>query len=865
MFNRSVTKRVIDLGLWGLLLIALLGLEAGGRGDFALKTQDGLEIVLSSTGEIASLAIAGSELVRTEAPALWLRDLSQADETDRPNLVSNPGFEEWLSGWQQLIDNNLTVQVTQAPAYSGSRALEFSSGSEQTGFAAYASTPIPVEPGQQYRVSGWWKSKEGYLSTLSGTPPNLCMGLYRESRRVTGLYLQWLDGQGKPLGGPELAVALHMNAGNWRFIQREVVAPEDARSVQVIVAAKLQSETLWVDDVKLIESPEIEKPVTGTVEQEGERLVQTARIDDLELQVTYEAHDEFIAVHGEVRNLRADGRAFDLTFALPVAAGGWRWWDDVHRSRVISQGVYENAISAAFDGWLPMSLYSYAGIEDGQVSLAMALPPDRPQIALLRHNADKKRFEVIFHLGISPQAIKLQNEATFDLLLYHFDPEWGFRSVITKQAKFYPQVYNTALPIYDYTGAEQGSFYTPRGAEAAREYDEQGIYAAQYIAGELPIKIGASEAPRPTLEEILRAVDQMTQSTRPGEGELAQAIYHSAAIDTNGDWILKHVGIFSWDLENWEAAWAANLDPELDQGLAQWLIDWRIGPAFEATEAIGAHLDGVQIDNFMSAPAIDLRPEAIQKADYTLTYSPHTYRPGVHTGFAMFEYLRFLREYLAANWGKDRGISVNFWGLGHPNYLAGFIDTFGGEGNTRDGQGTNWNPEILDYRRAIAYHKPLLFANQTPELTEEAARRFQALALLYGVRPRQGPHGSGWSPAVDQIMEETAALVGRYWWAGWEPVTDAKADNSAVWAERFGDDPAEGIFFAVYNPADEPASFTLTIDTAALGLDSGDSITVTELVSGEAAPVTLTDTEIHIAGQLGGKEALVYRLSNSEK
>ncbi|RLE30038.1 hypothetical protein DRJ54_03540 [Candidatus Acetothermia bacterium] len=312
-----------------------------------------------------------------------------------------------------------------------------------------------------------------------------------------------------------------------------------------------------------------------------------------------------------------------------------------------------------------------------------------------------------------------------------------------------------------------------------------------------------SEAPRPTLEEILQAVDRLAQSRNPGSAEFAQATRSSALVDTNGEWVLKHVGIFSWDPENWEAAWTENLDPDLEQGFARWLINWRIEPAFQATAAIGARLDGVQIDNFMSSPAIDLRPEAVENADYTLTYSPHTYQPGVHSGFATFEYLQFLREYLNASWGEGCGISVNFWGLGHPNYLAGFIDAFGGEGNTRTGQGNNWNLEILNYRRAIAYHKPLLFANQTPQLTEEAAHHFQSLSLLYGIRPMQGPHGTGWNPTVGHIIGETAALVERYWWAGWKPITHAKADSSDIWVERFGDDPTEGIFFVVCNSAEE--------------------------------------------------------------
>ena len=195
MTGRSAMKKTLGLISSGMLLIALLCIGMGQDSDFVLSTQDGLALVLSPEGAVIGLTIDGFELVGRPAPALWIRDLSRANETDWSNLVNNPGFESGLSGWRQLVSNNLTVQVTHAQAHSDNKALEFSSSSDRIGFAAYASDPIPVEPGQRYRVSAWWKSREGYLSTLSGTPPNLCMSLYRESRRVTGLYLQWLNGQ----------------------------------------------------------------------------------------------------------------------------------------------------------------------------------------------------------------------------------------------------------------------------------------------------------------------------------------------------------------------------------------------------------------------------------------------------------------------------------------------------------------------------------------------------------------------------------------------------------------------------------------------------------------------------------------------
>ncbi len=38
----------------------------------------------------------------------------------------------------------------------------------------------------------------------------------------------------------------------------------------------------------------------------------------------------------------------------------------------------------------------------------------------------------------------------------------------------------------------------------------------------------------------------------------------------------------------------------------------------------------------------------------------------------------------------DRAITINFWGLGNPNYLMPFLDAMGSEGNLKgNGQGPN--------------------------------------------------------------------------------------------------------------------------------------------------------------------------------
>jgi len=70
--------------------------------------------------------------------------------------------------------------------------------------------------------------------------------------------------------------------------------------------------------------------------------------------------------------------------------------------------------------------------------LALALPLNRPQIALLAYDGATGRYGSTFHLGISPQAVKVGPRAGFDLLLYRFDPTWGFRDVIARHRALQP-------------------------------------------------------------------------------------------------------------------------------------------------------------------------------------------------------------------------------------------------------------------------------------------------------------------------------------------------------------------------------------------------------------------------------------------
>ncbi|MFQ6013934.1 MAG: hypothetical protein ACE5NP_00645 [Anaerolineae bacterium] len=857
-------------------------------GHISLATQDGLSLTLSSEGRVESLQVDGAELVSAPAPVLFVRDmtprLSLRPETSpssvealRPrgsaksprqsyaNLLSNPGFEldddgdGVAEGWKVFVARDARVSLSQEVAQGGDSSLYIESGTK--GLGAYISEPVVVTAGRKYRIAGHFKSREGYVSHLDGPPTLWQRALYLGKYRTTGLYLQWYGTDGQALGGPTLAMALHWNAHQWKRLTREVEAPAEAVKVAVIVAAVVEGEGVWIDDISFIESPEVEEPIMGEVSVGEGAVVQRAELPAQHLiaTTTYTPYADHLEIRSEIEETSGSDRALEVAFGLPVDATGWRWWDDIRDNRSIEgQAIFENVVSADFNAYMPMSLYPYAAIEDGELGLALAVPLDEPRVARLAYDNQVHRYEVRFYLGFSetsassPLTTKLGSRASFTLLLYRFDPVWGFRAAVKKYADMHPDWFESSLDASRYASFEQGNFMG-HNAPLAKEHDEQGIYSAQYIASELPLKMGPAEGPAPTYEETMGALEEALTSPRRPVRERALAYERSVAYDTNGDWMLKHIGVYKWAPDRWEVSWVADLDPDIEGGYGQYLIQGVIDLAFADTQAMGATLDGVQIDNFMSTPTVDVRPEHLALADLPLTYSFNTYQPGVHTMAGMYEYLAYLRRHLDESYGPGKGVSINFWGLGTVNFLAPFIDGFGGEGKTT-GNRQNWNEEILDYRRTVAYHRLMLFANQEPGLTLRDLEEFAQLALFYGIIPRPGPHGSGWQEGWEEVLGRYTALVRVFNAEGWEPVTYARSDNPDVLVERFG-----AAHFTVHNRLSESTSYILRISATDLGFSDPAELTLTELVSGADVVFEVEGGEIIISDEIDGKATKVFR------
>ena len=891
----------------GLTAALLLGMSAFGvfsaaacvDRTYTIQTDDSLALTLSADGQALALTEDGDALPLTAGPVLWLRDMSRAGTVDTPNLLPNPGFEEGLEGWRISQQVETTLTVTTGVHHRGNRALQIR-GERVNGLGAgvlATLADIPVTPGGRYRLSGYFLSSRGYVLGPSGTAPVRQEQMWQGLLRPNGLYVRWLDETGGQVGTPTLVAPLHWNASTWRKIGGEVRAPAAAARMEVIVVGRLQEETLWVDDLAVVASPETTIPLTGQVSpcpgEQASCLQQRVSLPDagLRLTVTYTATDH-IGIRVEVEDTRGEERALDILWGLPLDLTrdeAWRWWDDARHSRIIHprdianppaepfpaglSWTYEHVVSGVWDGWLPVSLYPYALVEDGHHGLALAVSLDSPRLVKLAYDQGAKRYEARTYLGISPQATKVGPRADVQLELYRVDPAWGFRAAMAGFAQRHPAWFDSPRPMDDYVDYERGNYGSPQGASRVRENDQKGIFTAEYIVADAPLNIAPVSAPRPTYTDTIHRVQALAQSPRPNERAQGQAMIRSMASGTNADWQIKHIDEFEWARGQWQAVWYTSVDPDIAQGWGDYLWRWDVAQAISATQEIGAVLDGVMMDNFLSAAGVDLNPNHLALTDTPLTYDVTVYRPGVHNMVNMAEFFAWLRQRMHQRGRDDMAIAINFWGIATPNALVPWIDAFGGEGTSIGESPTNWNPTILDYRRAMAYHKIQSWTNGARDLSRDQVQAYVARALFYGIFPTRKEEATGWEEGSEALLAEAQALQHRFAFAGWEPVTYARSQDERVWIERFGRGAREadsdarpwgaspsGLFFTLYNQDAITRTTTITIEAARLGLASVASLTLTDLATGESIPFTMDNADIRFHLALAPQQTRVVHL-----
>ncbi|MGC9318316.1 MAG: hypothetical protein ACP5KN_09845 [Armatimonadota bacterium] len=260
-------------------------------------------------------------------------------------------------------------------------------------------------------------------------------------------------------------------------------------------------------------------------------------------------------------------------------------------------------------------------------------------------------------------------------------------------------------------------------------------------------------------------------------------------------------------------------------------------PGFEPQEP--GELDGIYIDSSeMGATTPNFRREHWRYAATPLTFT----REGSVCQLTIFNAVEFARGLAEQLHEQGRLLMANSTPARFP-WLAAWCDVMGIE--------TNWNPggqynpmssADLSYRRALCYQRPYLLLQNTiyadfpPELVERYFKR----SVAWGIFPSFFSHNAADDPYWRRpaLYNRDRALFMKYIpvcatlnEAGWEPVTHARSSDPRVTVERFGPGDDGDVYLTVFNDSDEAVAATVSVDMAAVDLQSPE---LTEVLSGEA-------------------------------
>ncbi len=550
----------------------------------------------------------------------------------------------------------------------------------------------------------------------------------------------------------------------------------------------------------------------------------------LRLEFTVRPCPQHLAIRGRLTNLRGGDRAVLLLFALPVDATGWLWHDNIRESRTIggsTEFVVANPVGAGTTG--TMSAYPLAAISGPDAGLALGLDYDRPAQYRLFYHAGTRQFCAAFDLGLVPESEQFPNSAEFGLVLYRFDPAWGFRAAFQKFTEIWPEHFVVRarqqgiwMPFTDVStvqGWEDFGFRFHEGDNAVAWDDAHDILSFRYTEPMTWWMPMAPELPR-TLTEALRVRDTYAEGPPGFHRDMARVSRHAAMYDADGQSALLFRNA-PWANG---AVWSLNPNPALPGSPNAATLYWNdtVKERLYGPNA-SARLDGEYLDSLEGYVTADLnfRREHFRFTTVPLSFATDTHRPALFKGLAIYEFTRWISTDVRRLGGLvfANGVPYRY------GFLCGWLDVLGTE--------TDWMPGG-EYRpashaqmalwRTLAGAKPYLLLMNTDYDrfgTNYVARYFQR-CLFYGMFPSMFSHNAAdnpywrnpaWYNRDRPLFKTYIPLIRRVAEAGWRPVTGARCDNPHLWLERFGPDAQGVVYLTVLNTATSAQGGVLRLES----------------------------------------------------
>jgi hypothetical protein len=377
-----------------------------------VKTGDGLVMSFDETGQVTALTADDSELLSPGKTGGFLGGEYRLNPG--PELVENSGFED-LGGFH--ISGGWHRDTTAAHTGQVSLCVDVPKKGEFY-------VRVPLKPNAVYRVTFYMKSER-----LDGTPI---------------LHLRRLDARGSYILRQANIEYLGIYEHGWVRCQHTFqTLPGTVRGELMfhVVYGRLQGK-VWLDDLSICELP-MPQPVAfkGKVIpcQGGAQF--RAEWNGIQLEATVRGLPDRIAIEGVLRDTTGRDRCVQLTYRLPVAAGGWRWYTGLDSFQTIEPGrIYANATEIGRDTNRYISPWPYSSIDGPGAGLSLAVPMDHPSVYQMGYD-EEGYYTIRLDFGLTPDTKKFPGQAKFALVLGRHDPRWGMRAAAKKYFGMFPSFF----------------------------------------------------------------------------------------------------------------------------------------------------------------------------------------------------------------------------------------------------------------------------------------------------------------------------------------------------------------------------------------------------------------------------------------
>jgi len=594
--------------------------------------------------------------------------------------------------------------------------------------------------------------------------------------------------------------------------------------------------------------------------------------------------EDALTVDGELTDATNKDRAVTVYLALPVAAEGWTWGQDIRRSAQIDpHREYANLTHVNVGATGGLSLYPFACVTSPTRGVGIASQMDWPSVFRIFYNGPTRQFVIAWDFALTGKtAAWPSHNARFRCRIFNLGNEqaaWGFRAAALR-------FYRLNTPNFDRRSVAEGiwmPFTKPESVQNPSDFgfayhegdnsvatdDKAGILSFRYtepMSWWMPMP---PDMPR-TYEAAIGLAKQLAESNDPKKKEMremARALFNSGTQDSSGKFNLEFRN------EPWAngAVFLLNPNPELPSGPAR---PTRASAAYTVADAIQRYgpdaarsngaLDGEYLDSLEGwSDVLDYRPASLQASPYPIPFETDTRAPVVPQWYSTHTFTRFLRDDLH-NRGKllmANSVPVRF------SIFAPLLDIMGIEVNWLDGNG-RWRPEsdeTLSMRRTLSFRKPYLLLQNTNfnRFSSPIVEKYFQRCLFYGIYPSMFSADAATNPYWESpslynrdrpLFKKYIPIIKHLSAAGWEPITWAASDNPKVYVERYG--PR---MFTVLNDSRSAQNSAITIDLAGLHVaESG--VRAVDVKTGEDLKAAVDGKQLRISLNLLADQSMAIEL-----